>query len=49
VADPVKLFFFTNEEFFAAKIGHLIINYFFNILKTLKLNSENRKTKKKVF
>jgi len=34
--------------FFAAKLGHFIINIFNIYNKTLKLNSKNRKTKKKV-
>jgi hypothetical protein len=33
--------------FFAAKLGHLTISDFFQRYKTLKLNIENRKTKKK--
>jgi len=36
--------------FFAAKLGHFTISDFFSTCnKTLKLNSENRKTKKKSF
>jgi len=53
VANPIKLFFFANEEFFcffAAKLGHFIIKVFFSLYNiTLKLNSKNRKMKKKKF
>jgi len=35
--------------FFAVKLGHFIINDFSINNKTLKLNSKNRKTKKKSF
>jgi len=38
------------SPFFAVKLGHFTISDFFSICnKTLKLNSENWKTKKKSF
>jgi len=52
VADPIKLFFFTNEKFLRfllLSLGHFIVNDFFSMSnKTLKQNSKNQKTKKKV-
>ncbi len=51
-ADPI-FFFFSNEDFFpffAAKLGLFTISLFIYVCnKTLKLNSKNRKTKKKKF
>ena len=51
VADPIKLDFFASKEFlrfFVAKLGHFV-NFFSICCKTLNLNSENPKTKKKSF
>jgi len=51
VADPIELFFFVNEEFlhFLLLSWVILLLIIFSICnKTLKLNSENWKTKKKV-
>ncbi len=51
VADPIKLFFFADEEFFhfflLSEVVLLSMN-FFSVLLTRKINSENWKMKKKV-
>jgi len=47
VADPIKLFFFSNEEFlcfFAAKLGHFTFSDFFSICnKTAKIGKRRKK------
>jgi len=53
VANPIKLVFYGNKEFlhfFAAKLGHYIVNIFFRILQTLKpsLTAKIGKRRKKV-
>jgi len=51
IADPIKLFFFANKDFFpffAAKLGHFIINYFFLYVtntQTKQQKSENEEKK----
>ncbi len=51
--DPINLVFFTKKEFlhfFAAKLGHFIINYFFPICKKYSsLIKKNGKRRKKSF
>ena len=45
-ANPTKLFFFVNEDFFRSSILSLAVvqyTHFFPLLQTLKLNTENRK------
>ena len=48
-ANPTKLFFFINEEFFRFLLLSLAVvqyTHFFHMLQTFKLNSENQKTEK---
>jgi len=52
VANPIKLFFFANKESlrFLLLSKVILLSIFFLICnRTLKLNSKNRKTKKKKF
>jgi len=47
-----KLFFFANKEFFsffADKSRIFIVNAFFHMQQTIKLNSKNQKLKKLIF
>ncbi len=53
VADSIKLYFFANKEFLCFLLRSYIILlsviFFSTWNKTLKLNNENRKTKKKSY
>jgi len=50
VADPIKLIFFANKEFFRfsiAKLGHFIINYIFLYVKNTQAYQRKSGNKEK--
>ncbi len=52
VADPIKLFFFTYKElfhFFAAKLGHFIINAFFLYVTNTQTKQQKQENKENYF